>query len=68
MNPTETKKTSYLDELPRGVALYELFVDVVKTQSKCTTHVLGATSSDDRKAWFQKLSAVVGTNPPEVSI
>ncbi|KAJ4353881.1 uncharacterized protein N0V89_005611 [Didymosphaeria variabile] len=62
----QIRKTSYLDEFPRGVALYELFIDVVVTQSNFTTHCVGALSSEERNHWYQKLSEVAGTTPPEI--
>jgi hypothetical protein len=63
----KTHKTSYLDELPRGTTLYELYVDVVKSQSSFTTHVLGMFSYDDRNSWYQKLGEVAGSKPPQFS-
>ena len=66
MDPQQTRKTSYLDELPRGVTLYELFVDVVVTRSIFSTYVLAPLSLEERNTWYRKLSGVVGTKPPDV--
>ncbi|KAL5432133.1 hypothetical protein PMIN07_008597 [Paraphaeosphaeria minitans] len=61
---TKSRTSSYLDELPRGVTLYELFIDVNLKPGSLTTHTIGAFSSEERNSWYQKLGEVAGTNPP----
>ncbi|KAF2446105.1 hypothetical protein P171DRAFT_410088 [Karstenula rhodostoma CBS 690.94] len=68
VDPVQTRKSSYLDELPRGVTLYEIFIDVVVTQSKSRTHTLGAFSAAERDTWYQKLSEVASTSPPQIPV
>ncbi|KAJ4302795.1 hypothetical protein N0V90_001686 [Kalmusia sp. IMI 367209] len=63
-----TQKTSFLDELPRGTSLYEIFIDVIKDKSNYTTHTLGVLSYDQRNHWYNNLNAVISAEPTGVSI
>jgi hypothetical protein len=56
-NPAEVRKTSILDDLPRGQALYEVSIRDKVTQTKA--HSLGAFTIESRQEWYRKLNAVI---------